>query len=145
MRVAAINKEQAKQILETCNPMGVVEINKRLVIYKSPSDCYISVIGMLWANCPKGWIDIPYMMAKIQGLRIASAREYCGRKHYATIEWHTEPGSKAASFRNAKLKLVLCAMLRATGIDFSENAFNMAMYEFDRTINNYKELRNNNV
>lgn len=133
--VARIDREQAKQVLATCNPLGLVDINKRLVIYNSPSECYCNLIHQLWANCPRGWIDIPYMMAKLQGLRIARARDFCGRKHYAVIEWHCKPDTSAIKYRNAKLKSVIILMLRATGIEFSENAFNMAIYEFDRTCN----------
>lgn len=135
MMVARIDREQAKQVLATCNPLGLIDNNKRLTIYKSASECYTALLYLLWANCPRGWIDIPFMMAKLQGLRIARARDFCGRKHYAVVEWHCKSDSSAAQYRNRKLKAVVIQMLRATGIEFSENAFNMAIYEFDRTCN----------
>lgn len=135
MMVARIDREQAKQVLATCNPLGLVDINRRLNIYTSPSQCYSALLYLLWANCPRGWIDIPFMMAKLQGLRIARARDFCGRKHYAVIEWHCPLNSPAIAHRNRLLKSVVSLMLNATGIEFSENAFNMAIYEFDRTCN----------
>ena len=137
MMAARIDRDQAKQVLETCNPLGLIDINKRLIIFGSPSECYYQLLTLLSAHCPRGWIDIPFMMAKLQGLRIARARDFCGRKHYAVVEWNCKPNSSAAQYRNRKLKAVIIQMLRATGITFSENAFNMAIYEYDRTFNKF--------
>lgn len=138
MIVAKLSKEQALQILETVNPMGLIDINGRLIIYKSPSDCYIGLIRLLWATCPRGWIDIPFMMAKYQGLRISRAKEHCGRKSLAVVEWCCDPSTKAAQRRNEKLKSIFRCFLNATGIAFSENAFQMAVYDFDRSLNTWK-------
>lgn len=135
---ARIDKTQAQQILETCNPLGLVDFNKRLEIYKSPSECYYAALKQLRHMCPRGWLDVPYLMMKLQGQRIARARELCGRIHYAVVDWDCAWGGAVEKKRNQTLRKVFSLLLNTTGIGFSDNAFNMAIYDFNRELNQWK-------
>lgn len=135
---ARIDREQAQQIMETCNPLGLVDVNKRLVIFKSPSECYYAAMKQIRALCPRGWLDVPYLMMKLQAQRISRAREFCGRKHYAVLDWDCAWGGAVEKKRNQTLRRVFQLLLNTTGINFSDNAFNMAVYDFNREQNQWR-------
>lgn len=136
---AKIDRTQAQQIMETCNPLGLVDINRRLIIFKSPSECYYTAMKVIRAHCPRGWIDVPYLMMKLQAQRISRAREMSGRKHYAVLDWDCAWGGAVEKRRNQTLRRVFELLLNTTGIAFSDNAFNMAVYDFNREQNQWKE------
>lgn len=131
MRRFRVNQKQAEQILGTCNPLGLIDCNKRLRIFENPVKCYYEAFVTFYMLAPQGWLDVPYFMMKYQGIRIALARELCGRKQYGRLEWTCKPMGAAHKERNRVLKNVIFALLRVTGCDFSENAFNAAIYDFD--------------
>lgn len=126
-----ISQKQAAQILWTCNPLGLIDSNKNLKIYENPVKCYYDAIIKLYLLAPQGWLDIPYFMMKYQGIRIAQARELCGRKQYGRLDWHCRPMGGVHKERNRVLKGVIFALLKVTDCEFSENAFNAAVYDFD--------------
>lgn len=132
-----VNQKQAAQILSTCNPLGLTDCNKRLKIYENPVKCYYDALVNFYMLAPQGWLDVPYFMMKHQGVRIAQARELCGRKQYGRVEWTCKPYGAAHKERNRVLKGVIIALLHATGCDFSENAFNAAIYDFDLNNNRF--------
>ena len=132
-----ISQKQAAQILWTCNPLGLIDTNKHLKIYENPVKCYYDAFLKFYLLAPQGWLDVPYFMMKYQGIRIAQARELCGRKQYGRLDWHSRPMSGVHKERNRVLKGVIFALLQVTGCEFSENAFNAAIYEFDITNNRH--------
>ena len=129
-----ISALQAKQVMETCNPLGLLDSNKRLVVYNNPVECYERLLNTMHKEFPRGWIDIPLLMRKTQGLTIANARELCGRKMFAIIEWDCEDSKDKADKRFEKLKGVCYRMLKVTGCDFSEDALRKALYEWDKAL-----------
>ena len=126
---------QAQQVLQATNPLGLVDLNKRLEIFESAGACYTRLFKWLYFKCPRGYVDIPYHMALLQGLRICEATPLCKRKVCALVPWDNKKA------RDNMLRILVCIMLRVTGCTFSENAFQCAVYELEITIRNENERR----
>lgn len=132
MKLGKINREQARQIMETINPISVCDCNGRLKIYDSPASCYSDVLKKLFYSCPRGFIDIPLFMRQNQHIRLGEAIEYCGRRQYALLNWEAK-----TSRRDTAIKNIFYILLRVSGCSFSENAFKCAMYDLDISIKLY--------
>lgn len=89
---------------------------------------------MIWAEFPRGYIDIPYFMCKYQGVKLRDAERMCGKKQYALVElWRSDSPE-----RKSKLRHVLEVLLKVTGVDFDENAYLNALQAFDILLENTK-------
>lgn len=131
-------RAQAQQIMETCNPLGLIDVNNRLRVFTDPVICYETLINMLYAKCPRGWVDIAFMMHKLQGIRVAHALELCKRARYAVITWDCKPCSEEERTVKNRLKSICYCFLRFTGCEFSETAFNAAWFSFNEAIGEHK-------
>lgn len=136
MRRANLTNEQAKQIMETVNPLGLCDSNGRLIIFRSAADCYCYCLSTLFYSAPRGWIDIPLFMLKNQHIKVWKSKEYCGHIEYAIINWECKTAS-----RDYVIKKLLIVLLKVTGIEFSENAYKCALHELNETITNYYKQR----
>ena len=120
-------EELLRKALGATNPFAFRMPGAEMEFFKSPFECYRDVILMLWAEFPRGFIDIPYFMSKYQGVNIREAARQCGQKQYALVElWQS--GSQD---RNTSLRRVLEKLLKVTGVDFDENAYVNALQAFD--------------
>lgn len=138
MRRYQINAMQAKQVMETCNPLGLIDCNKRLVVYGSPVECYEKWLDKVYKHAVRGWVDIPLLMQKLQGISLADAEDMCGYKRYAVVQWDCGNSVDARWQRAEKLKGILHRMLKVTGCDISEDALTKALFEFDSTLEQQK-------
>ena len=136
MRRANLSREQAKQIMETINPLGLYDSNKRLTIYKSAVECYTDCLTTLFLSAPRGYIDIALFMLKHQLVPLHVAVEYCKHQEYAIVNWEA-----ANSARTYTLKKLIMILLKVTDIEFSENAFKGALYVLDEFITNFYKQR----
>lgn len=120
---------QAREVLETCNPLGVIDCNGRVKLFSSPVACYEHVITELYKFAPRGWVDIPLFIQKVQRIRIADAKVYCKRFKYALIDWSGGEHYGVRGNLEERVKGVLITLLRRTGCDFSEDAFRKALWD----------------
>ena len=81
MRITNVTRQQALQIMESVNPLGLADCNGRLKIFASPNQCYEECFKELYAGHPKGFIDIPLFMARHMNIPLAKAIELCKHKH----------------------------------------------------------------
>lgn len=132
MRLQKITKEQALQIMETVNPLGLTDCNGRLVIFESAAGCYECLLKELFRAFPRGYIDIPLAMRKYQSLRLFEGRENCKHREYALVIWYNMDNKRDYLLK----KLVMC-FLEKTGCPFSENAFKQAIFELNAEVKHY--------
>ena len=133
-----IHRLQAKQVMETCNPLGVLDCNKRYHVFSSPVACYEWALNRLAQMCPSGWVDIPLYMQRMQGISLADAEGYCGFRNKAVFMWDCGNNVEARYQRFEKIKAIFMRMLKVTGCDFSEDALTKALYEYDATLSQHK-------
>lgn len=123
-----------RKALGATNPFAFRMPGFEMEFFKNPFECYRDVIMLLWAEFPRGFIDIPYFMSKYQGVNLREAARQCGQKQYALVElWKS--GSQD---RTVSLRRVLEKMLKATGVEFDENAYVNALQAFDVFLENSK-------
>lgn len=125
---------QAKQVMETCNPLGLIDCNKRIKVFGSPVECYEAFLNLLYKMAPRGWVDIPLLMQKTQGQTLADAETMCGYKRYAVIQWDCGNSVEQRYKRFERLKSIMYRMLKVTKCDFSEDALRKALHDFDQGV-----------
>ena len=133
-----IHQLQAKQVMETCNPLGLLDVNKRLQVFSGPIACYERALNMLHQQSPRGWVDIPLFMQRMQGVSLADAEEMCGYRNRAVIQWECGNSVEQRYQRAEKLKGIFMRMLKVTGCDFSEDALTKVLYDFDAAQEQHK-------
>ena len=119
--------KQVRGLIETHCPFGFVTVNGYFENYSSTVDAYMATITSIWANCPRGWVDLVWVGCKFQGLLPVQARRIYGRKHLIVIPVWDKPSEE----RNNALKKMCMSLLRVTGVVFSENAFKAALWQIE--------------
>lgn len=116
--------KQAQYVLSIVNPLALADSNRRLSVYSDAATCYSTAINYMFALFPKGYVDVPLLLIKVQAVRMSEAMEMCGRKQYASIHWKCFD-----SISEERIKSILLVMLKRVKCDFSENAFRKAIGE----------------
>lgn len=128
------DKEIMKQVLGAKSPFAFRLRDDKLVFYNNAVEAYRDVLMMLWAEFPRGFVDIPYFMAKYQGVGVRDAARLCGLRQYAMLKlWDTNDKD-----RLTLLRAIMGTLLKATGVAFDENAFINAVQAFDIFLQNSK-------
>lgn len=122
------NEQQLlKEALGATCPFAFRMSGSKLSFYSDKTDAYHDVLLMLWAEFPRGFIDIPYFMSKYQCVALKDAERICGQFQYAMIKlWDTDDKDRLPLL--GKLCKVL---LKVNGVEFDENAFKNAVCRFD--------------
>ena len=128
MRISNITRQQALQVMETVNPLGLTDCNNRLIIFHSAKECYEKCFTELYYNFPKGYIDIPLFMMRCQGVPLSKGIELCKHKQYAIIPWDVPKKSEH------KLMCLVYLLLKVTNVQYSTNAFKCAFFELNQII-----------
>ena len=128
MRMTRITRQQALQVMETVNPLGLTDCNNRLRIFHSANECYETCFKALYCTFPKGFIDIPLFMSRNMNLPLSKCIELCKHKQLAFIPWDVPKKSES------KLSHLTYLFLNVTGVPFSHNAFKCAFFELNQMI-----------
>lgn len=103
-------------------------------VYDKPSQAYLDVLMILWAEFPRGFIDIPFFMTKYMGMAVKDAERLCGRQQYALIKlWQTNDKD-----RLPQLRRLFEVLLKVTGVSFDEPSFLTAVQSFNIFLENSK-------
>lgn len=103
-------------------------------VYDKPSQAYLDVLMILWAEFPRGFIDIPFFMAKYMGMAVKDAERLCGRQQYALIKlWQIKDND-----RLPQLRRLFEVLLKVTGVAFDEPSFLTAVQSFNIFLENNK-------
>ncbi|MBQ5712869.1 MAG: hypothetical protein IIV77_00025 [Bacteroidaceae bacterium] len=131
-------KETLKQALGAVCPFAFRNSQGSLSIYSNPQDAYKEVIVMLWAEFPRGFVDIPFFMSKYQGLSLKDAERLCGRKQYAIVKmWDRDDKQRIAILRR-----IYEALLRVSELKLNESYFLNAIQCFDIFVEKSKIAEN---
>lgn len=123
----ARDKDTLRTALGVINPFAFRTSSGGLMVFKTPEECYQMCLQMLWAEFPRGFVDIPLFMVKYQALKIRDAEEYCGRKQYALVRlWDS-----SSDTRKQKLREILSVLLKVSEVGFNENYFLSALQHLD--------------
>lgn len=119
-----------KQLLEQHNPFGVKNVDGSAPSFTEPYRAYYDILLKIWSVAPRGFIDIPYILCRFAGLPVNDGARLCKRQEIHLVElWNPDDPQ-----RKDQLRVVLQKMLCHTGCDFDENAFLMALYQFDKDL-----------
>lgn len=103
-------------------------------VYDKPSQAYLDVLMILWAEFPRGFIDIPFFITKYMGMAVKDAERLCGRQQYALIKlWQTNDKE-----RLSQLRRLFEVLLKVTGVAFDEPSFLTAVQSFNIFLENSK-------
>ena len=121
------DKETLCKALGAVNPFAFRNSTGGICIYRGPLEGYQVCLQMLWAQFPRGYIDIPYFMHKFQGLSLSEALELTHRKQFAFARiWDSD-----SERRKPVLREVLQVLLSVSGVEFSEVLFLSALQTLD--------------
>lgn len=138
MKRYELHRQQAKQIMEMCNPLGIVDVNKRLCVYDGVVKCYEMALNKMYNMFPRGWIEVPYCMQRLQGVSLADAEMACGYRDKAVITWDCGNSVELRYKRSESIKGIFVRMLKMTGCNFSEDALRKALFDFDAMLEQQK-------
>lgn len=112
-------KDTLRTALGVINPFALRTRDGSLMVFKNPEEAYQACMQMIWAEFPRGFVDIPFFMVRYQGLKLKEAEELCGRKQYALLRiWDSDN-----EVRKQKLREILCVLLKFSEVDFNESCF----------------------
>ena len=111
-----------------------LDCNGDVFYYANSIQAYQGVICKLFANFPRGYIDLPLFMHDEQGVAICDAKRLCKRKELYYLPIY----DIEAPYRKEKLRAILTTLLQVSGLDFDEASFNEALYNTDKWIINCK-------
>ena len=130
--MTAQDKEAICSALGSINPFMLRSETGRLYIYQRPQDAYNKVVRLLFAEFPRGFVDVVLIMMKYQRIAPAQARSYCGRRDYAMIDW-SEPETRQI------IRHIMSILLKPSGCKLNETCFNEAMRYLDSLIEKVKK------
>lgn len=120
-------EEMLKAALGVVNPFAFRTANGGFSVYTNAQEAYQFCIQMLWAEFPRGFVDIPLFMNKYQGVSLKEAETLVGRKQYALLRiWDNE-----SEERVKKLREVLTILLRVSGVALNESLMLDGLYRLD--------------
>lgn len=123
----ARERETLRTALGIINPFALRTASGNLMVFKTPEECYQTCLQMLWAEFPRGFVDIPLFMVKYQDIKVREAEELCGRKQYALLRlWDS-----SCEIRKQKLREILSVLLKVSDVDFNESSFLSALQCLD--------------
>lgn len=123
----AREKDMLRTALGVINPLALRTASGNLMVFKTPEECYTMCLQMLWAEFPRGFVDIPLFMVKYQDVKLRDAEELCGRKQYALLRlWDS-----SCEIRKQKLREILCILLKVSDVGFNESSFLNALQHLD--------------
>ena len=121
------DKEALRVALGAINPFAFRGASGGITIYSSATEGYQLCLQMLWAEFPRGFIDLPYFMHKYQGLTLSEAMELTHRKQYGFVRiWDSD-----SERRKPVLREVLQVLLSVSGVAFNEDYFLNALANLD--------------
>jgi hypothetical protein len=121
------DRELLKQALGATSPFAFSMPESGVEFYNNKVDAYRDVLMMLWAEFPRGYIDIPFFMHKYQNVALRDAERICGQRQYAMIKlWDSDDKDRLPLLRS-----LLGILLKVTGVEFDENVFVNAVQIFD--------------
>lgn len=121
------DRELLKQALGATSPFAFSMPESGVSFYNNKVDAYRDVLMMLWAEFPRGYIDIPFFMHKYQNVALRDAERICGQRQYAMIKlWDSNDKDRLPLLRS-----LLEILLKVTGVEFDENSFVNAVQGFD--------------
>lgn len=134
-RIGCLIGRQARELLASVNPLAILDTNGKLCIFDNAASCYERALMRMYCYYPKGYVDIPHFLIKVQGIRMGKATELCKRKEYASIRWKA-----LNSASETRIKTILHHMLWCTKCEFNENAYKTAMWEFKKYMASVMDL-----
>lgn len=128
-----MKKRDRQMLLEAMgavNPFAFRNQEGRLVVYRNAVEGYQICLQMLWAEYPRGFVDIPLFMEKYQHIPLREAIEMCHRKEYVQVRiW-----DRNDSERERLLKGILQTLLQVSGVVLDENAFKTGLFTLDNLL-----------
>ena len=114
-------------LLQTYNPFGVVE-NGNYVSYHTTKDAYVDIMMRITTLAPRGYIDIPLVMAVFMDVPIIKGMEVCRKRGIGEIMIidMNNPSTETVDKWMSLLKRLLCY----TCVDFDKNVFYAAWPEY---------------
>lgn len=130
-----LKRTESEQLLRNwcakCAPFLERDMNGKLIIYKNPTDAYLSIIKHIYFYAPCGFIDVPLFLIKLQQIPIALAEYICFKKNQIVIlkKWHYECNELVE-----QIKEIMIALLEYSNTGWNEQAFQAALDEYFKTI-----------
>lgn len=123
-----------RQLMKAKCPFAFRMPGGEISVYDKPSQAYLDVLMILWAEFPRGFIDIPFFLTKYMGMAVKDAERLCGRQQYALIKlWQINDKE-----RLPQLRRLFEVLLNVTGVAFDEPSFLTAVQSFNIFLENSK-------
>lgn len=64
------------ELLEQVNPFAIKEPNGKIKVYKDYAAAYLDVMSRMYADSPRGYLDIPLFLTRHCGMELKQAKDF---------------------------------------------------------------------
>lgn len=125
-------------VLQRANPFMIYMTGTTVpMVYTDDVKAYYDIMLRLFFTYPNGYMDLPLFLIENMGLNLSDAEELCGKRDVFNFPIYDYDYPN----RKDKLREILVVLLKHTGCDFNQSAFETALTQFDMFVleNNIKE------